>query len=81
MSFSEIILCTHFDAYTDCHPLTYIKSSKKVNATGQRWINELTDFNFTVHDKPSLENVVVDTLSQLPINNVEDLQGYSGLCL
>ena len=49
--------------------------------TGQRWINELTDFNFTVHDKPSLENVVVDTLSQLPINNVEDLQGLSGLCL
>ena len=58
----------------------YIKSSCKVNATGQRWINELTDFNFTVHYKLGVENVVADTLSWLPINNVEVLQTFSGLC-
>ena len=69
-----------FDVYTDYNPLTYIKSSCKVNASGQRWINELTDFNFTVHYKPSVENVVADTLSRLPINDVEDLQAFSGLC-
>ena len=70
----------HFDVYTDYNPLTYSKSSCKVNATGQRWINELTDFNFTVHYKPGVENVVADTLSRLPINGVEDLQAFSGLC-
>ena len=70
----------HFDVYTDYNPLTYIKSSCKVNATGQRWINKLTDFNFTVHYKFSVENIVADTLSRLPINNVEDLQDFSGLC-
>ena len=45
----------------------YIKSSCKVNATGQRGINELTDFNFTVHYK-------------LGVENVEVLQTFSGLC-
>ena len=40
----------------------------------------MTDFNFTVHYKPGVENIVADTLSRLPINNVEDLQDFSGLC-
>ena len=70
----------HFDFYTDYNPLTYIKSSCKVNATGQRWINQLTDFHFTVHYKPGVENVMADTLSWLPISDVEDLQDFSGLC-
>ena len=66
----------HFDVYTDCNPSTYIKSSCKVNATGHRWINKLTDFDFTVHYKLGVENIVADTLSRLPINNVEDLQAF-----
>ena len=74
-----LVYVPHFDVYTDYNPLTYIKSSCKVNATGERWINELTDFNFTVHYKPGVENVVADTLSRLPINNVENLQAFSGL--
>ena len=69
-----------FDVYTDYNSLTYIKSLCKVNATGQRRINELTDFNFTVHYKPDVENAVADTASRLPINDVEDLQAFSGLC-
>lgn len=55
-------------------------SSYKVNATGQRWINKLTDFIFTVHYKLVVKNVVADTSSRLPIDNVEDHQAFSGLC-
>ena len=39
----------HFEVYTDFNPLTCIKTSYKVNATGQRWVNELTSFNFSIH--------------------------------
>ena len=70
----------HFDVYTDYSPSTYIKTSYNVKGTGQKWINKLADFNFTVHYKSGVENIVVDTLSRLPINNVEDLQPFSGLC-
>ena len=59
-----------FAVYADYNPLTYIKSSCKVIATGQGWINELTEFNFMLHYKPDVENVVADTLSRLPINNL-----------
>ena len=46
-----------FHVYTDCSPLTYIKASSKVNATGQSWINELANFNFSLHYKPGTQNV------------------------
>ena len=45
--------------YTDFNPLTYIKTSCKVNAIGQRWVNELASFSFSVHYKPGAQNHVV----------------------
>ena len=56
-----------FHVYTDYNPLTYIKTSSKVNATGQRWINEPANFNFSIHYKPGVQNVVADALSRFPI--------------
>ena len=70
----------HFDVYTDYNPLTYVKSICKANATGQRWINELADFNFTINYKPEVENVVADTLRRLLIRGTKDLEAYSQLC-
>ena len=70
----------HFDIFTDNNPLTYIKTSCKVNATGQRWINELSDFNFTIHYKPGVQNIVADTLSRYPLSTKNDLQKYSIVC-
>ena len=61
---------------TNYNPRTYIKSSSKINATGQRWISELTNFNFTVCYKLGVGNVVADTLSRSSISNVEDLQAF-----
>ena len=66
----------HIDVYTDFNPLTYIKSSCKVKAIGQRWINKPTNFNFTVNYKASVKNVVADTLSRLLINDVEHFQAF-----
>ena len=48
----------HFDAYIDFNPLVYLKSNCKLNATGQRWINEMNDYHFSVHYKPGTENNV-----------------------
>ena len=62
----------YFNLYTDYNPLTYIKTSCKVNATAQRWIKERTDFNLTLHYKPCMGNVVTDTL--------EDLQVFLEIC-
>ena len=42
----------HFEVYIDFNPLTYIKTTSKVNATGQRWVNESASFNCSVDYKP-----------------------------
>ena len=41
----------HFTVYTD-NPLTYVLTSVKLNATGHRWVAELSDFNFTIKYRP-----------------------------
>ena len=71
---------SHFDVYTDCNPLMYIKSTCKVNAIGQWWINELADYIFLIHYKPRVENAVPDTFNSLPILDAKDLKAYSQLC-
>ena len=43
--------------------MTYLFTLAKVNATDQRKVNELSNFNFSVHYKLDIENVVADSLS------------------
>ena len=66
--------------YTDFNPLTYIKTICKVNAIGQRWVNELASFSFSVHYKPGAQNHVADTLSSFPIHKDGCISEYSDLC-
>ena len=46
----------HFQVFTDVNPRIYLTSTCKVNAPGQRWVNELTDSTVTTNYKPGLEN-------------------------
>ena len=54
-----------FDCYTDNNPLTYVLSSAKLDACGQRWVADLANFNFTLHYKRGMNNVEVDALSRI----------------
>ena len=66
-----------FDVYTDFNPMTYLFKSAKVNATGQGWVNELSNFNFSIHYKPGIENVVADLLSWYLLLQKCNLERYS----
>ena len=57
----------HFTVYTDNNPLTYVLTSSRLNATGHRWVAELSDFNFTVKHRPGTANRDADALSRMPI--------------
>ena len=64
--FHEYLYGGHFDVYTDNNPLTYILTTAKLDATGQRWVASLANYNFKIFYKSGKLNVEADTLSHIP---------------
>ena len=64
--FHEYLYGHQFDVYTDNNPLTYILTSTKLDATGQRWVAFLTNYDFRIFYKTSKTNVEADALSHIP---------------
>ena len=66
-----------FEVYTDNNPLTYVLSSAKLDACGQRWVAKLANYNFTIKYKHGLSNVEADALSRISwpevLTDTEDL--------
>ena len=64
--FHEYLYGSTFKVYTDNNLLSYILSSAKLDARGQRWIAALQGpYNFKVHYKPGKLNQVADSLSRI----------------
>ena len=58
-----IIYAAVVDVYTENNPLVYVFSSVKLNATRQRWVNQLEYFNLNLHYKPGKINIEADNIS------------------
>ena len=52
--------------YTDNNPLTYILTTAKLDATGQRWVAALALYNFKLHYRSGKSNANADSLSRIP---------------
>ena len=55
--FHEYLYGGQFDVYTDNNPLTYILTSAKLDATGQRWVASLANYDFRIFYKSGKLNV------------------------
>lgn len=55
-----------FTCYTDNNPLVYVTSTAKLDATGLRWVQSLSQYNFTIKYKPGVSNRDADGLSRRP---------------
>ena len=64
--FHEYIYGGQFDVYTDNNPLTYILTSAKLDAIGQRWVASLANYDFRICYKSGKSNVEADALSHIP---------------
>ena len=64
--FYDYLYGNQFSVTTDNNPLSYILTSAKLDATGHRWLAELSNFNFTISYKSGKSNVDADFLSWLP---------------
>ena len=64
--FHEYLYGGKFEVYTDNNPLTYILTTAKLDATGQRWVARLADYDFNLHYRSGKCNVDADALSRIP---------------
>ena len=64
--FHEYLYGGKFEVYTDNNPLTYILTTAKLDATGQRWVAILANYNFSLHYRSGKSNIDADTLSRIP---------------
>ena len=64
--FHEYLYGGQFDVYADNNPLTYILTSAKLDATGQRWVASLANYDFRIFYKSGKSNVETDALSCIP---------------
>ena len=63
--FYDYLFGAKFEVITDNNPLTYVMTSAKLDATGLRWVAELSSFDFSIRYKPGKQNVAADALSRL----------------
>ena len=77
--FHEYLYGGSFDVFMDNNPLTYILTSTKLDAIGQRWVASLAPYNFSIHYNPGRHNVVADSLSRIPWENVsfQDMMDFN----
>ena len=61
--FHEYLYGNTFEVITDNNPLTYILITEKLDATGQRWITSLSEYNFSIKYRSGKKNADVDWLS------------------
>ena len=64
--FHEYLYGGQFDVYMDNNPLTYILTSVKLDAMGQRWVASHANYNFRIFYKTGKTNVEADALSHIP---------------
>ena len=63
-----------FQVYTDNNPLTYILTTAKLDATGQRWVASLANYDFTIHYRSGKQNIEADALSRIQWQHEDEVQ-------
>ena len=69
--FHKYLYGGHFEVYTDNKLLTYILTIAKLDATGQRWVASLANYNFKIFYRSGRLNVEADALSRVPWENTQ----------
>ena len=63
--FQTYLLGCHFKVHTDNNSLTYFLTSPNMDATKQRWINELAKYDFSLKYQKGKNNTMADVLSRI----------------
>ena len=64
--FRDYLYGSKFEVLTDNNPLTYVLTTAKLDATGQRWVASLCDYDFVIKYRSGRKNSDADGLSRIP---------------
>lgn len=64
--FHDYLYGHQFSVVTDNNPLSYVLTTAKLDATGHRWLAELSNYNFSISYRSGKQNTDADFLSRLP---------------
>jgi len=67
--FHDYLYGATFEVVTDNNPLTYVTTTAKLDATGQRWMAALANYNFTPRYRAGRQNADADGLSRLTVDH------------
>ncbi|MCG8031861.1 MAG: hypothetical protein JAZ03_06765, partial [Candidatus Thiodiazotropha taylori] len=71
--FHDYLYGSKFEAVTDNNPLTYIFTTAKLDATGQRWVASLANYSFSIRYRSGRNNADADGLSRKDDNQEGNL--------
>ncbi|XP_053878901.1 uncharacterized protein LOC128834319 [Malaclemys terrapin pileata] len=78
--FRNYLYGAQFQVWTDNNPLTYVLTSAKLDATGQRWVAALASYEFSIQYRSGRSNVDADALSRaLAMRALHDDFGHLGM--
>lgn len=69
--FHDYLYGVRFTVRTDNNPLTYVLTSAKLNATGHRWLSDLSVYDFDIIYRPGKTNIDADLLSRMEAREEE----------
>ena len=69
--FHEYLYGGEFEVYLDNNTLTYILTTAKLDATRQRWVASLANYNFKIFCRNGKLNVEADAMSRIPWENTQ----------
>ena len=79
--FQDYLYGAKFEVHTDNNPMTYVMTSAKLDATGQRWAAELANYDFMIKYRSGQHNIDADALSRLPESSqtsiIQDSEKYT----
>jgi len=86
--FNDYLYGNKFTVMTDNNPLTYVLTTAKLDATGNRWMSALAAYDFNIVYKTGRTNIDADTMSRHPANknsshnekNIIDVDSMRALC-
>ncbi len=67
--FHDYLYGNTFTAFLDNNPLTYVMHKARLDATGHRWVSQLSDYNFTIKYHSGKQNIDADSLSRLKVSD------------